>query len=66
MQWRVARGVAPERLGAIALVALGCAFGGALPGAALVSAAAVIVGLAHGITRRRFQQREPAHASHAG
>ena len=65
IQWRTVRGLAPERLVAIAVVALGCAFGGGIPGAYL-GATAVVVGIAHGISRRRYQRREPAHVSHAG
>ncbi len=66
IQWRTVRGLAPERLVAIAVVALGCAFGGGIPGAYLLGATAVVVGIAHGISRRRYQRREPAHVSHAG
>lgn len=66
MQWRVTRALAPERLAVIAIVALGCGFGGALPGAYLVGATAIVVGIAQGISRRRFQRRELDHVSHTG
>ncbi|MBK9035701.1 MAG: low temperature requirement protein A [Myxococcales bacterium] len=61
IQLRAVKRMAPERLAAIAVVAVACGVGGALPGAALLGGAAAVLGTAQAITWRRFRTGELAH-----
>jgi len=61
-QFRVVRRLAPERLATIALAVAICAFGGRIPGLAVVAAVAVMLGVMQTITLRRFRRSEVAQS----